>query len=76
MGLRSLDGGEDGSGYEALFYTCGICRLMKDLGLYDLTPTLYRFDYSMNKASVASKFVRKYTPASVVSVAVVESFVS
>ena len=39
---------------------------MKDLGLYDLTPALYRFDYSMNKASVAS----------VVSVAVVESFVS
>ena len=49
---------------------------MKDLGLYDLTPALYRFDYSMNKASVASKFVRKYTPASVVFVAVVESFVS
>ena len=37
---------------------------MKDLGLYDLTPALYRFDYSMNKASVASKFVRKYTLAS------------
>ena len=55
---------EDGSGYEARFYTCGICRLMKDLGLYDLTPALCRLDYSMSEAGGASKFVRKYTLAS------------
>ena len=27
----------DGSGYEARFTQCGICTLMKELGLYDLT---------------------------------------
>lgn len=30
----------DGSGYEARFTQCGICALMKDLGLYDLTPAM------------------------------------
>ena len=30
----------DGSGYEARFTKCGICELMKKLGLYDLTPAL------------------------------------
>lgn len=55
---------EDGSGYEARFYTCGICHIMKDLGLYDLTPALCRLDYSMSKAGGASKFVREYTLAS------------
>ena len=28
----------DGSGYEGRFTRCGICVLMKELGLYDLTP--------------------------------------
>ena len=28
----------DGSGYEGRFTKCGICVLMKKLGLYDLTP--------------------------------------
>ena len=28
----------DGSGYEGRFTKCGICVLMKELGLYDLTP--------------------------------------
>ena len=31
---------EDGSGYEARFYTCGICALMKEYGLYDLVPAM------------------------------------
>ena len=30
----------DGSGYEGRFTQCGICVLMKELGLYDLTPAL------------------------------------
>ena len=31
----------DGSGYEGRFTKCGICVLMKKLGLYDLTPTAW-----------------------------------
>ena len=31
----------DGSGYEARFTCCGICALMKKLGLYDLTPAMW-----------------------------------
>ena len=30
----------DGSGYEGRFYKCGICTLMRELGLYDLTPAV------------------------------------
>ena len=54
----------DGSGYEARFTKCGICTLMKELGLYDLTPALCRLDYSMSEAGGASRFVREYTLAS------------
>lgn len=54
----------DGSGYEARFTKCGICELMKKLGLYDLTPALCRLDYTMSEAGGASDFVREYTLAS------------
>lgn len=54
----------DGSGYEARFTACGICRLMKDYGLYDLTPAMCRLDYTMSEAGGASQFVREYTLAS------------
>ena len=54
----------DSSGYEARFSKCGICVLMKKLGLYDLTPALCRLDYDMNDASGTSNFVREYTLAS------------
>ena len=54
----------DGSGYEARFYRCGICTLMKELGLYDLTPAMCRLDYTMAEAGGASDFVREYTLAS------------
>ena len=30
----------DGSGYEARFTKCGICTLMKELGLFELVPGL------------------------------------
>lgn len=54
----------DGSGYEARFTKCGICTLMKELGLYDLTPALCHLDYAMSDAGGASDFVREYTLAS------------
>ena len=54
----------DGSGYEARFTKCGICTLMKELGLYDLTPALCHLDYTMSEAGKASDFVREYTLAS------------
>lgn len=54
----------DGSGYEARFTKCGICTLMKEVGLYDLTPALCHLDYDMSEAGGASNFVREYTLAS------------
>lgn len=54
----------DGSGYEARFYKCGICVLMKKLGLYDLTPAMCHLDYTMAKAGETADFVREYTLAS------------
>ena len=54
----------DGSGYEGRFTKCGICALMKKLGLYDLTPALCHLDYTMSEAGGASEFVRRYTLAS------------
>lgn len=54
----------DGSGYEGRFTQCGICVLMKELGLYDLTPALCRLDYTMSEAGGATDFVRQYTLAS------------
>ncbi len=38
----------DGSGYEVRFTKCGICVLMKKLGLYD-HPALCRLDYTMSE---------------------------
>ena len=54
---------KDGSGYEARFTKCGICTLMKELGLYDLVPAMCRFDYTMAEASGTYDFVREYTLA-------------
>lgn len=54
----------DGSGYEGRFTKCGICVLMKKLGLYDLTPALCRLDYTMSESGGATDFVRQYTLAS------------
>ena len=38
--------------------------LMKELGLYDLTPALCRLDYTMSEAGGVTDFVRQYTLAS------------
>ena len=53
----------DGSGYEARFYTCGICTLMKELGLFELVPAMCHLDYAMSEAGGASTFVRSFTLA-------------
>ena len=54
----------DGSGYEGRFTRCGICVLMEQLGLSDLTPALCHLDYTMSEAGGATSFVRQYTLAS------------
>ncbi len=54
----------DGSGYEARFSKCGICTLMRELGLFDLVPAMCRLDYTMSEAGGTTEFVRKYTLAS------------
>ena len=53
----------DGSGYEGRFTKCGICVLMKKLGLYDLTPALCHLDYTMSEAGGGTNFVREDTLA-------------
>jgi len=55
---------EDGSGYEARFYTCGICTLMKEYGFFDLVPAMCHLDYTMSELGGATNFVREYTLAS------------
>ena len=55
---------EAGSGYEARFTKCGICTLMKELGIYELTPALCHLDYTMTDAGGTAEFVREYTLAS------------
>ena len=54
----------DGSGYEARFTRCGICTLMKKLGLFDYVPAMCALDYAMCGAGGATDFVREYTLAS------------
>ena len=55
---------QDGSGYEARFYKCGICTLMKELGISEIVPAMCALDYVMSEAGGASEFVRQYTLAS------------
>ncbi len=54
----------DGRGYEARFYKCGICALMKELGLDEYIPAMCRLDYTMAEEGGACRFERKYTLAS------------
>lgn len=53
----------DGSGYEARFTQCGICTLMRELGLYDLVPAMCALDYTMSEAGGTTRFVRECTLA-------------
>ena len=54
----------DGSGYEARFTRCGICTLMKELGIFELVPAMCALDYAMSEAGGRSDLVRQYTLAS------------
>lgn len=54
----------DGSGYEARFSKCGICAMMRELGIPEIVPAMCRLDYAMSEAGGASEFVRQYTLAS------------
>ncbi len=54
----------DGSGYEARFSRCGICTLMRELGLAAYPPAMCHLDYTMAEAGGACDFVRAYTLAS------------
>ncbi len=54
---------KDGQGYEARFTQCGICTLMRELGLFEYVPALCKLDYTMNDASGVSDFIRQYTLA-------------
>ena len=45
-GKGQSKGYADGIGYDARFTQCGICTLMKKLGLYDLTPAMCHLDYT------------------------------
>lgn len=55
---------EDGSGYECRFTKCGICHLMKELGIEEIIPAMCKLDYAMNEWGKTSNFDRKYTLAS------------
>jgi len=54
----------DGSGYEARFFKCGICTLMRELGLEQYISAMCRLDYTMADAGGTSEFVREFTLAS------------
>ena len=54
----------DGSGYEARFHKCGICTLMKELGLEEYISAMCRLDYTMADAGGVCEFVREHTLAS------------
>ena len=53
----------DGSGYEARFDRCGICVLMKELGIAEIIPAMCSLDYTMSEAGGTTVFVRQYTLA-------------
>ncbi len=54
----------DGSGYEARFSRCGICTLMRELGIGSIVPAMCALDYTMAEAGGVCDFVREYTLAS------------
>jgi len=54
---------EDGIGYEARFFKCGICTLMKEYGLFDYVPAMCHLDYTMSDLGGTSTFMREYTLA-------------
>lgn len=54
----------DGSGYEARFSKCGICTLMRELGIEEYIPAMCRLDHTMSEIGGTDVFVREHTLAS------------
>ena len=54
---------DNNKGYEARFTKCGICHLLKDLGLFEFAPAMCKLDYTMADAGGVSDFKREYTIA-------------
>lgn len=52
---------EDDSGYECRFTKCGICVLMKELGLQKAIRAMCRLDYTMAQEGGVTDFIRQYT---------------
>lgn len=55
--------GKTSDSYDAIFDKCGICNLMKDLGIPELTPAMCAYDYTMAEIQ-GYLFTREYTLAS------------
>lgn len=58
-----VEDGQTINQYTATFYTCGICHLMKSLGLEEYVPAMCAFDYDMAEMG-GTTFTREYTLAS------------
>lgn len=58
----TVEDGETINQYTATFYTCGICRLMTQLGLKEYIPAMCTLDYDM-AALNNTEFTREYTIA-------------
>jgi len=58
----TVEDGETINQYTATFYTCGICRLMTQLGLQEYIPAMCTLDYDM-AALNNTEFTREYTIA-------------
>ena len=43
---------------------CGICTLMRELGISEIVPAICHLDYTMSEAGGDCDFVRQYTLAS------------
>ena len=48
----SVEDGKTINQYTAYFYTCGICRLMTELGLKEYIPAMCTLDYDMAEHGV------------------------
>lgn len=58
----TYEAGESVNEYTAIFSTCGICYLMKQLGMEEYVPAMCAYDYPMN-AMANTEFSRQYTLA-------------
>ena len=58
----AVEDGKTINQYTATFYTCGICRLMGELGLKKYIPAMCTLDYDMAELN-NTEFTREYTLA-------------